>query len=478
MKNMYKTIIVKVFILLSVITISFSSLVYADNDYIVDNDRLVPIPETYEVKKVLINLGEAGKLNRPEDLFLDSKGFLYVADTGNNRILKMNREGKVLEIITGPKDKPFSKPSGVFVDESGNLYVADTENKRILRRSTLGIYDKTYVKPDSNLLSNDFTFDPSKIFLNSTGYMYIQKSSSFIMIDEQNRFRGFVGAKEIGFSFQRMLIRLFATRTQRDRITKVQPVSYSNFMIANDGLIYATVGNTAKGQIRKLNSVGKNLYPDKAYGLNMTDESGKIQHPNFADIAVDENGVITVIDKMSRSVYQYDQEGNMLLMFGAQGERKGRFMIPSSIVVDNEGNLYISDSQTGILQIFEPTNFTKTVLKAVNLYNSGAYEEAMKYWEEVLKIDANYSLAHKGMGRLYYKEERWKEAMEEYKLAEDKDGYSKAFKEYRHEIFRKNFVIVFFSFIGIVTGLYQLILLLIKKSKIITDEFSGKKGVY
>jgi hypothetical protein len=40
------------------------------------------------------------------------------------------------------------------------------------------------------------------------------------------------------------------------------------------------------------------------------------------------------------------------------------------------------------------------------------------------------------------KEEQWEKAMQEYKKADDKEGYSKAFSEYRHEIFREYFALV------------------------------------
>ena len=101
----------------------------------------------------------------------------------------------------------------------------------------------------------------------------------------------------------------------------------------------------------------------------------------------------------------------------------------------------------------------------------------MEYWQQVLAIDANYSLAHKGMGKLYYKEERWKESMEEYRLAEDKAGYSKAFQEYRHQMFRRYFGWVFFGFIGIVAVCCLLVIRLKKKSNRVANVlFYGKEA--
>ena len=455
---MKKFLTILLLTLISIFSVTPGAL--AENDRVVEKEGSIPVPVTY------------GNLNQPEDLFLDRKGFLYVADTANNRVLKMDTDGKVLESIAGPADKPYNKPKGIFVDEDGALYVADSGNKRVIRRSVSGEYDKVYVKPKSSLLSADFVFDPQKIYRNSTGILYVSKGISFITIDDANQFQGYVGAKEVGFDLRRMFIRLFASRSQRDRIAKVLPVSYNNFVIGPDGFVYATVGNAQSGQIRKINAVGKNLYPDQTFGERMMGENGEWIQPSLADIAVDERGIISTIDKATESIYQYDQEGNMLLAFGDKGEKRGGFLSPSSIVTDEKGNLYISDSKANNIQIFEPTNFTRSVHQAVSFYNNGDYKNAMDYWQQVLAIDANYSLAHKGMGKLYYKEERWKDSMDEYLLAEDKGGYSRAFREYRHQKFRQYFAVVFFAFIGIVVGFYFLFLRLKEKSgKIVRELF-------
>jgi DNA-binding beta-propeller fold protein YncE len=64
---------------------------------------------------------------------VDQDGNLYVADSGNNRIQKFDRDGRFLAEVggTGTADGQFSEPWGVAVDAQGNVYVADTWNHRI-----------------------------------------------------------------------------------------------------------------------------------------------------------------------------------------------------------------------------------------------------------------------------------------------------------------------------------------------------------
>ena len=69
--------------------------------FVADKDEnYIPIPAAYEVYTTFKNLDDYGFMNHPEDIFIGKDNLLYVADTENNRVLVMNREGVVLEEIT------------------------------------------------------------------------------------------------------------------------------------------------------------------------------------------------------------------------------------------------------------------------------------------------------------------------------------------------------------------------------------------
>jgi DNA-binding beta-propeller fold protein YncE len=74
-----------------------------------------------------------GLFTKPTGLAVDQDGNFYVADSGNNRIQKFDRDGRFLAEVggTGTANGQFSEPWAVVVDTQGNVYVADTWNHRI-----------------------------------------------------------------------------------------------------------------------------------------------------------------------------------------------------------------------------------------------------------------------------------------------------------------------------------------------------------
>lgn len=435
----------------------------ATDNYTQDsNGRLIPIPAAYEVRTSIKNFGEYGFLNRPEDIFVDREGFIYVADTGNNRVLKMNGAGEVVLEITEAVGKALKSPKGVFAHSDGSIWIADTGNLRIVVTESNGADRREYLKPESPLLEKDFSFDIEKLFVNKMGYIFALKGANLMRIDAGNHFQGYMGAAQVDFSLSRFLIKTFGTREQIERTVKQAPTAYKNVMIADDGSIYGVLASGSSGQIRKLNSVGENTFVNIPFGYTIEKEDTKnaeakkyqakvdgveikksdllqTMKPMFSDITVFDSGIVTIIDGNTGLIYQYDQEGNLLTSFGGTGETKELFQVPMSIASDTRDNLYVLDNSTGAIKIFEPTQFIRLVHQAIVHQNEGRYEEELQCWKDVLAIEANYSLAHNGMGKIAYKEGDYQEAMKQYKLGDSKDGYSKSFAKYRHEIFREHF---------------------------------------
>jgi sugar lactone lactonase YvrE len=88
------------------------------------NARIVKFSKDGQFIKTWGKRGSApGEFDTPHGLAFDSRGRLFVADRGNNRIQIFDQDGKFLE-----EWKQFSRPSGVYIDKHDVLYVADSES--------------------------------------------------------------------------------------------------------------------------------------------------------------------------------------------------------------------------------------------------------------------------------------------------------------------------------------------------------------
>jgi DNA-binding beta-propeller fold protein YncE len=463
---------------LAVLLLFHCSPAYASPEFSYTVDKMrgnrIPIPLTYTIDQVIIDVDEKG-FNKASDLFIDRQGNVYVADTGNNRIVKLSVGGQLLGAFGEGQGLEFNQPEGIFVDELGHMFVADTGNGRIVHLSPEGEFVEEFVKPESSLLKPDTPFNPNKVIIDRRGYMYVldrNDYNGFMMIDAMNRFRGYIAANRVPFSWKKLVVRLLATPEQKEQLSKAVPPQHSNLTMDEKGYIYSPTVLIDKGQIKKFSATGVNIFKANTfYGENSV-ESGALETPYFVDLAVDQYGIINALDATSRKIYQYDQEGNLLAVFGGHGEVKGNFEYPSSIVVDTQGRIYVLDRDRNNIQVFEPTRFAELIHEASQLYFNGRYEEALKPWREVLKIDENYPLAHRGVAKALMKEEKWSEAMKEFKLAEDQEGYSLAFTEYRHELIREYFGWVL---LGIVIFAY-LVYLAVRKLRNAAHTIVGRLG--
>lgn len=462
--------------------------VAAEGQYTINDTDIVPIPDSYLYDYTINTLKEAPEkttltFNQPADLFIDGQDNLYVVDSKNNRLVKMKTDGTTLMILKEANGTKFSGPQGVFVAKNGDIYLADTGNARIVHMTADGTVIREYGKPDSPKLTDIETYTPTKITCTDAGVMYVLMGENIMCVDAQNTFRGFIGQTEIGFDFLEWLLRIVASDEQKKAMIKRTAASYNNLLIGSDGLIYATSRDQTEGQVKVLNSVGNNIYRkagsnassfkkfiNKLLNGNVINKSfqfgetvkidNKWYQPMLEDIAVDGQGIITVLDRQLCRIYQYDSSGNLLAVFGKSGTNQGEFAIPVSLAIDSVGNLYVLDGSYGNIQVFKPSAFIQLVQKATTAYNNGEYAKADELWQQVLAIDETYPLAHLGVGNTAYKAEEYETAMESYKFYNDRDLYSKAFAEQRYLFSKEYFffivLIVFALAAGVVFGVVWL----------------------
>ncbi|WP_370295782.1 YIP1 family protein [Rossellomorea marisflavi] len=359
---------------------------------------------------------------KPEDIFIDKKNHVYIADAEAKKILVFDESGKQIHVI-GEGD--LEEPTGVFVDSDGKVFVADYKREQIVTFSEKGKLQDTFGKPDSPLFGKKSPFLPQKVGVDKRGNIFVigeGSTNGIIQLGHDGTFLGYYGVNTTQNSLKSFLQNLITSDEQKKRMFLKTPPAPGNIAIDERGLIYTITEGTKQEVIKKLNVAGQNLLPPDISDIG-----------SFKDITIDPNGNIFVLNEGGKIV-QFDSYGNMLFSFAGKDEgsnRLGLFQQPTGIAVNDSGLLYVTDGERGTVQIFHASAFGQKVNEGIALYKEGLYVESQRYWREVLRMNTSFGLAHTAMGESLYKQQKYEEALEEYRVAEDRGGYSNAFWEIR-----------------------------------------------
>ena len=429
---------------------------------------------------------ESGPIRKPADMFIDGSGYFYFADVGNQRVFKMSLDGRLELVIKDKKVMP--RPAGLFVHPTtGDIYVADGQTTDILKFSPEGVLLKTYTKPSGDVIPEDFVYEPSKIVVDERNWIYILGTGAakgIMTLDEFGEFRGYFGANPVTFNFARWLARLVASPEQKVRMLLQLLAPATNFVMDDKGFIYTVSETVETDQIKKLNVLGVNSYKSDSFGETRYEGKYSIKPPALSAIDVDDRGILTVLDGVSGKIFQYNQDGDLLFVFGGESDAIGFFRDARDVAVDDaDGTLYVLDAGYGVLHVFKPTAFADLVFRATELYYKGDYQAALSVWDEITVLDANYPLAHKGiakaltaMGRKYQDRDYHKAAMVHYKYAGDREGYSDAFKLYWGSIANEYFGLFIIIILLFIVGVWAFVRFLLPKLRRIQNPFLRELG--
>ena len=359
-------------------------------------------------------------LSRPEDLFIDTEGNLFVADSNLGHIAIFDQDRNFVRTVG---NGILNSPTGVFVTEY--IFVADTDYVFVF--SLDGRMLNQFGRPDSPLFGRTQPFRPRKVAVDARGNIYIvgeAASNGVIQLNADGEFLGYFGANQTRLSFFQALQNFFGVGSFR-----ALPTAPSNLAIANNGVIFTVTTHAQSEQLRKLNIAGNNMFRDNQW---FPDEP--------VDIALGNQGNFYLITS-DGMIWEYDSSANVLFVFGGQDPNQHRFGVihqPSSIEVSPSGNLYVADSETGLIHILMPTEFANTVHHALAYFEDGLYTQSEQYWEEVLRMNSAFGLAHIAIGQSRFIQADYEEALARFYIANNVGGYSEAFWEIRHEWLMNN----------------------------------------
>lgn len=454
----------------SLLLLSSSITVFAERGDTYNYDYMGDIqysPDAYGVAGVYTSadLGMDKNFSSPSGMFV-SGSTVYVCDTGNNRIVELKKANEeVLQVVRvidsfkgGGEVSTFLGPTDIAATEDGYLYICDQGNGRILKLDMDLNYIMEFTKPTDATIDQSLTFLPNKLVVDSAGRVYcvaVNVNKGLIKYEADGTFSGFVGATPVTYDWTDYLWKKIATKAQRAAMESFVPTEYDNIYLDHEGFIYACTTNVSEADlddgkanpIRRLNRMGSDILIRNGVWYVIGDiywgEGGGYGGPSLmTDITALDNDVYVALDRVRGRLFAYNDQGRLLYAFGGNGNIDGRFKSPSAI--DHMGkDLLVLDSIDCSITLFSPTEFGSLIFQAIEEFKQGTYEEAGETWKQVLTLNGNYDLAYIGIGRSLLRQEKYKEAMEYFKLKWDMVNYSKAFKQYRKEWVEEHIIWIF-----------------------------------
>ena len=310
------------------------------------------------------NIGDHGPatsalLHRPTGVALDNEGSLYIADRNHHRIRKVNAAG-IITTIAGVADEGFSGdegpaasaqldgPSGVAVDEGGYVFIADTGNNRIRQIDPDGVITTLAGGEDGgdgSAMEGQLAA-PRDVAVDSDGNLYVADTGNhqIHVIDDTGMVTRVAGIEGLGDGGPATKARLF------------DPTAVA---IDVDGSIYIT--DSGNNRIRKVDANGVITTFAGSGERGDAGDDGPALEAQFngpTGVAIDAEGNVYISDRWNHRVRKVDTDG-IITTFAGSGEEgpfadrtaigddgpaiDARLVRPTGLAFDAEGNLYITD---------------------------------------------------------------------------------------------------------------------------------------
>jgi len=259
----------------------------------------------------------------PTGLALDTEGSLYVVDDSDEKVKKIDPEGKIVRNwASGGKDfKNLKSGWGITVDSQGYIYVTDVKKHSVVKFNNQGQFIKKWGKEGKE--AAEFQ-SPLGIAADSNNDIYVVDSLNHCVKK---------------FSNLGVLKKTWGKRGSLDGellFPVAVAVSAENEVFVLDRI-----------RLQKFSSEGDFL---AAWGVPGSND-GEFDKP--MGVFIDGEGYVYVADSGNNRIQKFDGDGHFISQWGKAGSAEGQFNYPVSIVIDSQGNVYIAERDNNRIQAFK-----------------------------------------------------------------------------------------------------------------------------
>jgi len=263
---------------------------------------------------------EKAMLTRPQAISVDVQGNLYIADTGNHRILKFDSDLNFIKSIGGFgwNSQQFDEPVDICAKSILDIFIADYNNQRIER------YDK-----DLNYISTMYSddSDPENLQLGRPRSVFMSIHGELMIIDSENN-----RLLKIN-SFGEPIVSFGDFSAGKGKLDEPMQVE-----ISRQDIIYVS---------DKTNS---RIVVFDYFGNYLSDiGSGILQKPG--GLCYDLQDRLWVADGGNKEIFLFDQQGELLLRWSSIDSTENKFKNPVDIVTFKEKVFVLDENRIHVFEI-------------------------------------------------------------------------------------------------------------------------------
>ena len=471
-------------------------------------------PDAYTAIKAVnsVDMGLELPIENPGDMITDDAGNVYIADTGNNRIVVLDQYYKAKFTITtfsndqGVPDK-LTAPQGVFVSEPNEKYgkliwVCDTGSNRIVVFNEDGEFQRIIEEPESSLFDEESVYKPVAMAVDAYNRLYVVSSTTYqgiIVMTDEGEFTGFIGAQAVQMTAWEIIWRRFQTDEQRAASEQKVSTEFNNIAINKSmNLVYVTTSTidpgAVEGAIRGKDKTGTNS-PVKLLNANGTEimrrngfwmPAGEIDYSirstdditgvsTIIDAAVGPENTWSIIDEKRNRIYTYDFDGNLLFAFGDNGTMLGNLGSIEAVAYQGE-TMLVLDKTNDNITVFQRTEYGDILLDAIAAEATQDFDLAINLWTDVLKRNSNFDSAYVGIGQAMYRNKDYANSLSYFESAYDTDNWSNSYKELRKEWMSTYFLLLLLLIVALIVAVVLFFKWMGKINKRVA--VSGKKRTF
>jgi len=457
----------------------FSDSQYTYKKSRTENVAVIPTTPVFDFEKNVTgdNL-RISPFSSPRDVYCRNEK-TYILDSGNSRVVVLDENDRFLKEYSDfsfeGRKSSLKNAGGIFVDSRENIYIADTENSRVVIVNGEGVVVNVLTLPENDLIRENAEFLPVRVCADEAGNIYVISRGTYegiFQFEADGSFNGFTGAAPVKYNLWDLFWKRVMPKAAQSAMVLFVPTEYLSMDIDGDGFLYSTSGGFEWEKYQQsisengfVSMLAKTVnYPIKRLSPNGIDvlrrrgaappvgsvPMAKEGSPSvFIDVAVSDFGLYSVLDSEENKVYTYDDEGYMLVCFGAFGAGEGMFGKASSLAWCGD-RLMVVDQAANNVCVFKLTDFGRKIVSANAEYGKGNYTAAKEAYQDILQSNVYYEMAYTGLGKTALREKEYKEALRFFKLANDGERYSEAMSKYRQHIVERYFVYVVLLLVAVV----------------------------